>query len=92
MTDTEKKNPDDNLKKLTDHFEPTKNTIYERFNLNSCVQSKDTFDAFESKLRMLASSCEYGELTNELTRDRIVIGVTDNTESQAPERKRLEPR
>ena len=78
MTEDEKKDPTEILKKLTEHFEPAKNTIYECFSFNSCVQSKDTFDVFVSKLRQLAASCAYGALKEELIRDRIVIGIADN--------------
>ena len=78
MTEDEKKDPAEILKKLTKHFEPAKNTIYERFSFNSCVQGKDTSDVFVSKLRQLAASCAYGALKEELIRDRIVIGIADS--------------
>ena len=78
MTEDEKKDPAEILKKLTEHFEPAKNTIYKRFSFNSCVQGKDTFDVFVSKLRQLAASCAYGALKEELIRDRIVIGIAGN--------------
>ena len=80
MTEEERKDPADILKKLTEHFEPTKNTIYERFLFNSCVQGSDPFDTFVSKLRQLAATCEYGELQDQLIRDRIVIGLNDQAQ------------
>lgn len=79
MTEDERKEPTEILKKLTEHFEPSKNTTYERFIFNSCVQGSDSFDIFVSKLRQLAASCVYGELQDELIRDRIVTGITDNS-------------
>ena len=80
MTEEERKDPADILKKLTEHFEPTKNTIYERFLFNSGVQGSDPFDTFVSKLRQLAATCEYGELQDQLIRDRIVIGLNDQAQ------------
>ena len=67
------------LKKLTLYFEPKKNTFYERFICNSTVQeSSECFDIFVNRLRKNASSCDFGDLEDEMIRDRIVIGVRDN--------------
>lgn len=60
------------------YFKPQKNVVYERFLFNSCMQESDeSFDAFLHKLRKLAATCEFGSLTDEMIRDRIVIGVRD---------------
>ena len=40
----------------------------------------DPFDTFVSKLRQLAATCEYGELQDQLIRDRIVIGLNDQAQ------------
>ena len=80
MTVDQRKNPETILAKLSEHFEPAKNTIYERFVFNSCVQGSDSFDTFVSKLRESAASCNFGQLKDEMIRDRIVIGITDNTQ------------
>ena len=41
-------------------------------------QSGEPFNAFVSDLRIKATTCEYGELKDELIRDRIVTGITKN--------------
>ena len=79
MTEAERKDYKIILKKLSDYFEPKKNTIYERYVFNSTVQEpNDSFDAFVNRLRKNASSCNYGDLCDEMIRDRIVIGLQDN--------------
>ena len=79
MTEAERKDYKIILKKLSDYFEPKKNTIYERYVFNSTVQEpNDSFDAFVNRLRKNASSCNYGNLCDEMIRDRIVIGLQDN--------------
>ena len=55
------------------------NVTYERYKFNNCVQQGETFDNFYVKLRTLAATCGFGELTDDLIRDRIVCGITDNT-------------
>ena len=43
-----------------------------------CTQRKDeSFENYYIRLRSLASTCEYGRLTDELIKDRIVIGIVD---------------
>ena len=46
---------------------------------NSCCQvPHDTVDCFFNHLRKLASSCQFGDLTEEMIRDRLVIRIQDN--------------
>ena len=45
LTEAEIKNPADILKKLGEHFEPQRNTIYERYVFNSATQ--DTHENIE---------------------------------------------
>lgn len=56
------------------------NTIYERYVFNNRSQDNgESFDAYVSNLRQLASSCNFGELKDDLIRDRIVCGIQDNS-------------
>ena len=68
-----------NLERLTNYFEPKQNIIYQRYMFNSCTQEQDEkFDAYLIKLRHLIQTCEYGALEDELLRDRIVTGTSNN--------------
>ena len=45
---------------------------------NSCCETPyETVDCFVNRPRKLASSCQFGALTEEMTRDRFVIGIQD---------------
>ena len=79
LTDAQRKSPTEIVKHLGEHFEPQRNVVYERFVFNSCKQEqREPIDSFLSRLRKLASTCAYGPLRDEMIRDRIVVGVTDN--------------
>lgn len=60
------------------HFEPVKNVIYERVKFNNIKQGGNTIHKFITELQSQADSCEYGTVRDDLVRDRIVVGVTDN--------------
>ena len=64
---------------LKEHFKPKVNVVYERYLFNSAVQnSGEKIDDFVHRLRELSKSCEYGMLCDDLVRDRMVLGTTDN--------------
>ena len=66
------------LKKFEDMFMPKKNVIMERFEFNQAVQGVDEeFDQFITRIKNLASTCEFETLRDSLIRDRIVVGVKD---------------
>lgn len=66
------------LQALEDDFLPKRNVVYERYVFNSCIQTpEETVDCFVNRLRKLASSCQFGTLTEEMIRDRLVIGIQD---------------
>ena len=46
---------------------------------NICKQDNDNFDTYLSRLRKLAKTCNYGPLQDELIKDRIVVGIQDNS-------------
>lgn len=78
MSTEDRKDPPKILDALQAHFEPTRNVIYERYVFNDCKQSQcETADQYTAKLRKLADTCEFGELREELIRDRLVIGTKD---------------
>ena len=56
------------------------NETYERYRFNKCDQKQhETIDAYVTSLRTLAKTCNFGQLENDLIRDRIVMGIRDNT-------------
>ena len=78
LTPEEKASVTSSLKALEAYFKPKTNVVYERFMFNSATQSSEEgIDEFVNRLRKMASSCKYGALTDEMIRDRIVIGVRD---------------
>lgn len=58
---------------------PRKNVIYERYMFNQRNQRDgEKFDEFLMDLKLLSRFCEFGVAQDELIRDRIVAGVSDN--------------
>lgn len=76
-TDDTKKTLDNVIKMFDNHFEPVKNTIFERAKFNSMVQGELSIHQFIVQLQEQAGYCEYGAMKDKLIRDRIVVGVSD---------------
>ena len=72
---TDRTDPDSFLQALTQHFEPQRNIIFERYLFNSANHGNENTDQYLNRLRKLASTCAYGALCDELIRDRLVIGI-----------------
>ena len=54
------------------------NVVFERAKFNLCKQEEgETVDTSITSLYQLSEHCAYGNLRDELIRDRIVIGVRD---------------
>ena len=51
-------------------------------------QERESVESFITELYALSETCNYGELTNEMIRDRIVVGVRDNA---VAERLQIDP-
>ena len=62
--------------KFENHFVKRQNVIFEqaKFNLRKQLQDK-TVDSFITDLFCLAEHCAYGQLCDELIRDRLVVGL-----------------
>ena len=79
ITEAEAKVPKNVLDTLREHFAPQKNTIYERYMFNTANQlPNEKFDAYLVRLRKLASTCDFGQLIDQMIRDRLVIGIRDS--------------
>lgn len=56
------------------------NEIYERFLFNTRTQkSGETVSEFYGELASIADNCNYGELKSSLLRDRMVVGILDES-------------
>jgi hypothetical protein len=56
------------------------NVTYERYVFNRRVQeSGERFDVFLGEIRRLARSCEFAAVEDSLLRDRIVVGIRDDS-------------
>ena len=79
LSEADRQDPKKVLDGLTQYFEPQRNTVYERYVFNTCIQeAHEAFDSWVNRLRKLSATCEYGNLLDEMIRDRIVIGVKDS--------------
>ena len=77
------------IEKFQQYFVKRKNVIYERTKFNQRIQKLDeTVDSFVTELYRLARTCNYGNLTNEMIRDRIVTGIRDRA---VAERLQMDP-
>ena len=55
------------------------NTIYERYKFNNRSQEPgETIDAHATAVRTLADTCSFGTLKEEMIRDGLVCGISDN--------------
>ena len=71
------------VKKLDDYFGVRRNIIFERARFNRRDQLEgETADEYIATLFGLAENCEYGGLKDELVRDRLVVGIRDETLSR----------
>ena len=56
------------------------NIIYECYRFNNRKQeSHESIDVYATALRGLAATCEFGALKDEMIRDRLVCGITENS-------------
>ena len=71
----DKEKTKDILAKFKAYCTPRTNVTFERGLFNDKKQGNLTFEQFFSELSNLAKTCEYGEMTDELIKDRICSGV-----------------
>ena len=77
------------VEKFEAHFVKKRNVIFERAKFNQRRQEEgEPVDDFVTSLYCLSEHCKYGNLRDEMIRDRIVVGLLDSTLS---EKLQLEP-
>ncbi|KAJ8024648.1 hypothetical protein HOLleu_34607 [Holothuria leucospilota] len=80
QTEDQKKDLNVLLKKFEEHFSPKQNVTFERHVFNTTnQQSGETFEQFLTQLKTRAKTCEFGALTDELVKDRIVVGIREDS-------------
>ena len=71
------------LSQFDNFFKVRKNIIFERSRFNRRNQSSDeSAEQYITCLHQLADNCEYGEMKDEMIRDRLVVGIKDQTLSE----------
>ena len=78
LADDDAKDPDVIITKLTKHFAPARNVLYDRYMFHTANQQQnETVDQFVVRLRKLAEPCKFQALQDEMIRDRLVLGCKD---------------
>ena len=78
LTEADQKDTAIILDKLQAYFAPTRNVLYERYLFHTAEQQpNETVDQYMIRLRHLGGSCNFGNLHDEMLRDRLVLGCRD---------------
>ncbi|UYV74135.1 hypothetical protein LAZ67_11002219, partial [Cordylochernes scorpioides] len=78
LSDEQRNNSDEIINALTQHFTPKINIIYERSIFNQTNQeTNESIEQYICRSRKLSSTCNYGAMTEEMIRDRLVLGIID---------------
>ena len=76
LTDGERDKISTLFAKFEAYCKPKQNVTIERYRFNTRVQAKHkTIDQYLTELKLIAKNCSFGELENQLIRDRIVCGT-----------------
>ena len=68
------------LTALEAYFKPKTSVVYERYRFNMATQGQEEgIEEFVNRLRKLAVTCRFYTPTDEMIRDRIIIGRRDQT-------------
>ena len=71
------------LGKMDEFFKVRKNVIFERARFNRRTQRQgETAEELITSLYSLAADCQYGNLRDEMIRDRLVVGILDTSLSE----------
>ena len=78
--DEDRENIDVVVAKFREHCIGETNVTYERYIFNKRSQDvNESFDTFLAELRRLIKTCEYGTLDESILKDRIVMGIHNDT-------------
>ena len=80
LTEEERKVYNTVKAKLEQHFVKKRNVIFEHAKFNSRVQQQgESVHSFIKSIHCLVEHCQYRNLRSEMVRDRIVVGLLDET-------------
>jgi len=83
ISDDDRKKYNKVLEKFDEYFKVRHNVIFERARFNRRNQHPgESAEDYITVLHQLAQGCEYGEMTDELIRDRLVVGIRDESLSE----------
>ncbi|XP_062523487.1 uncharacterized protein K02A2.6-like [Corticium candelabrum] len=83
LTEEQAKSYNEVRSKFDTHFVARRNVIFERAKFNQRVQEpEESVDSFVTALYSLSEHCVFGDLHDELIRDRIVVGLRDASLSE----------
>ena len=83
ISDDDRKNYKTVMDKFEGFFQVRKNTIYERARFNRRDQREgESAEQYVTALYELVKNCEYGDLRDEMLRDRLVVGIKDKQLSE----------
>ena len=83
ISDDDKKKYDSVLAKFDAHFKVRKNIIFERACFNQRKQEPgESAELYITIIHQMADKCEYGNMKDELIRDRLVVGIRDKALSE----------
>ena len=78
--DADKEDPDKIIEQFENYCVGENNETYEHYRFNTRVQELgESIDTYLSSLRTLAKTCNYDALEDSLIRDRMVIGIRDES-------------
>ena len=64
------------LKKFNEYFKPRTNIAHERGTFN-CLKQEEGIELFLRSLYEQADKCEYGDIKDDMIRDRLLVGMKD---------------
>ena len=83
ISEEDKANYSKVLEKLNGFFKVRKNVILERAKFNRRYQLPgESAEQYITTLYRLVENCQYGELAQEMIRDRLVVGISDKALSE----------
>ena len=68
------------IKILQDHYDPNPSLIAQHFKFNSFIQGPyETIAKYVAALRALTEHCFYGDILDDMLRDRLVCGMQQDS-------------